>query len=154
VNRGSALAVAIAALACVPLWVMRSAFVIVRVRGSSMEPTLRDGDRILAVRYLPVRRNRVVVVRADQRIQPIPVEAGGYLVKRVHAVPGDVVPAREYPSLSSTPKVPNGCLILRGDNADHSFDSRHAGYFSTADVRGIAIRVVSRPSSAAETRGE
>ncbi|RSM45239.1 S26 family signal peptidase [Amycolatopsis balhimycina DSM 5908] len=136
------------------LWVVRSTFVIVRVRGSSMAPTLRDGDRILAVRHLPIRRNRVVVVHAGPHVRPASVTSDGYLVKRVHAVPGDVVPARDYPALRATPKVPEGCLILRGDNADHSFDSRHAGYFPAAAVRGTAVRVLPRPGSAAKIRGE
>lgn len=106
-----------------------------RVRGSSMEPSLRDGDRVLALRHLPVRRDRVIVVRLVN---------GRYVVKRVHAVVGDEVPVGDYPTLRATPTVPDGCLILRGDNAGHSFDSRHAGYFSTADVRGVAVRLVSR----------
>jgi signal peptidase I len=35
--------------------------------------------------------------------------------------------------------VPPGRLIVLGDNAAHSFDSRRAGYVLAADVVGVVI---------------
>lgn len=57
-----------------------------RVHGSSMTPALRDGDVLLVdrvgVRLQPARRGDIVVTAEP---------GGGSLVKRVIAVPGDVV---------------------------------------------------------------
>jgi len=37
------------------------------------------------------------------------------------------------------PVVPAGRLVVLGDNAAHSFDSRRAGYVLAADVVGVVI---------------
>lgn len=62
------------------------------VNGTSMEPTLQDGDRLLINKFYFVvntpHRGDVVTFKD-------PKEKGRYLVKRVVGVPGDVVEVRD-----------------------------------------------------------
>ena len=60
----------------------------VAVAGASMEPTFRDGDWLLVRRLRRPPRRGDVVVASDPR------EPGRLLVKRVHAVTGDLVSVR------------------------------------------------------------
>jgi signal peptidase I len=110
--------------------------VVVTGRGTSMEPAYRDGDRVLVRRSMSPAQGRVVVVR-----QP-PTGIGHdhshhrWIVKRVVAVPGDLVPREHVPALAGVQehRVPAGKLVLLGDNADVSVDSRQLGYFPTEQV--------------------
>jgi signal peptidase I len=129
---GAALALLVAAGAGV--WSLRRRLVVVTVRGASMEPTLRDGDRLL-VRVMPPDRlstGQVVVLAAPD---------GGHewIIKRLAALPGDPVPHDRIPAITDA-RVPGGCLILLGDNPARSWDSRGAGYFAAGDVLGAAVR--------------
>ncbi|MGD7790262.1 S26 family signal peptidase [Propionibacteriaceae bacterium Y1700] len=93
----------------------RKRFLMIRVTGPSMEPTLHDGAHVVARRIgLQVRLGRgdIVVVR---RLG----DHDGATVKRVTALPG------ETPAEASEP-VPAGHLWLVGDGTS-SYDSRHAG---------------------------
>lgn len=87
-------------------WAARGLIARVRVSGCSMEPVLRDGDRVLvsrlAYRLRSPRPGDVVLAR----VAAVP---GGLTVKRVAALDG------------------NGRLVLHGDNAAFSTDSRHFG---------------------------
>ncbi|TWP51351.1 hypothetical protein FKR81_16400 [Lentzea tibetensis] len=102
-----------------------------------MEPTFSDGDRVLALRPWArrVRRGGVVVVDAPDLI-------GGLLIKRVFSVPGDDVPRETFPALDGD-TVPAGSVVLRGDNAAHSYDSAQAGYFPVSGIRGVVLRRMS-----------
>lgn len=102
---------------------------VVRVRGHSMEPTYRDGDRILARRGGRLAVGMVAVIRHAHTDL-------GTLIKRVAAVPGDPVP--RLLDLSED-RVPEGKIVLLGDNPDVSFDSRTAGYFAVEDVLGRVL---------------
>jgi signal peptidase I len=143
----AAVAVLAAALAAVAL---RRRFLVVTVRGASMEPTHRDGDRVLARRSrAAIERGSVVVVeRPDAETltwsrPPTPRRhRSELLIKRVLSVPGDPVPRAQIPALAAAaePVVPPGCLVLRGDNAERSFDSTLVGYFPVERVQGIVIR--------------
>ncbi|GII62211.1 hypothetical protein Skr01_22960 [Sphaerisporangium krabiense] len=123
-------------------------FVVVTVRGVSMEPAYSEGDRVLVRRGLPSRRGQVVVVRAlvrgGDRRATLPdgtvVDGPSWMIKRVIAVAGDPVP-RQVPALTRVAEdhVPQGRLVLLGDNARFSFDSRQVGYFPTESVLGTVI---------------
>jgi signal peptidase I len=114
---------------------LRRTYSIIRVDGDSMNPTLVDGDRVLA-RKVPsssLRRGLVAVV-----VNPLPV-GERFLIKRIAALPGDPVPPMQ-PTVMTEDRVPGGQAILLGDNADASLDSRDLGYFPVSDIHAISIR--------------
>jgi nickel-type superoxide dismutase maturation protease len=82
----------------------------VRVRGDSMLPTLRDGDR------LAVRRARTGEPRLGQLV--VINESGKQMVKRVS-------------------KLLAAGIEVVGDNPSASRDSRHFGPVLTDDIEGI-----------------
>lgn len=85
----------------------------VEVRGVSMAPTLLPGDRLLVLRTRRLRQGDLAVV-------PDPREPTRGLVKRVAA-------------------VWDGAVVVRGDNADASTDSRAFGPVPAEALRGRAI---------------
>jgi signal peptidase I len=97
----------------------------VEVRGRSMLPALEPGDWALAVNT-PVRAGDVVVVEHPER-------PGFELVKRVVAVPGDVIGdgrvlgADEY--------------WVEGDAGGSSSDSRAFGPVGRAGLKGTVVYV-------------
>lgn len=100
------------------------------INGSSMRPTLDDGDRVL------VRRIRAGAVRCGDVV--LVARAGpetDWIVKRVAALPGDPAPAGLPGS-----RVPVGMLVLLGDNPPHSADSRDFGYVPAERLFGVVIR--------------
>ncbi|HSX35747.1 MAG TPA: S26 family signal peptidase [Patescibacteria group bacterium] len=83
-------------------------FVLRRIEGLSMAPTLAPGQVVLAWnRPARVDMGDVVIIRHD----------GLEKIKRVHKIRGDE-------------------LFVVGDNADVSTDSRHFGWIRRADVLG------------------
>ncbi|TMR23242.1 S26 family signal peptidase [Nonomuraea turkmeniaca] len=130
------LATGCAAIALIALIVwLRRAYSIIRVDGYSMAPTLTDGDQLVARRVAPsaLRNGHIAVV-----LSPLPM-GGPFLIKRIVALPGDPVPLSVRPLVPDA-RVPDGQLILIGDNTDASFDSRDHGYFPIADVHAITLR--------------
>jgi signal peptidase I len=125
---GLALAVAGAAA------LLRTGYLAVRVHGASMEPTLHTGDRVLVRRARPdrLRRGQIVVI-AHPGDPPL-------LIKRAVALPGDRTP--HLPALrdAAGSRVPAGSLVVLGDNAGASFDSRQAGYFGADALVGVVVR--------------
>jgi signal peptidase I len=65
-----------------------------------------------------------------------------WMIKRVVAVPGDPVPRGSVPSRHAAPNavVPRGRLVVIGDNASASSDSRQLGYFRIEQVLGVVRR--------------
>ncbi|MFI7534637.1 S26 family signal peptidase [Streptosporangium sp. NPDC049376] len=138
--------------------VMARGLVAVTVRGSSMKPAYRDGDRVVARRGRPLRAGQVVVVEQPTPERewpdpPVPPGAGEasmsgrrWMIKRIVAVPGDAVPRARVPALSDAPedRVPPGRLVLLGDNQEASYDSRHVGYFPAERVLGVVLRPLHR----------
>jgi signal peptidase I len=134
--------------ACVLLWARRT-FVSVTVRGSSMNPALADGDRVLVRRTVldTIEVGDVVVVRAPSPDTYVPGaspagRAGHWLVKRVAATPGDPVPPDVAAAAGATAgsPVPGGRLVVLGDNAAASLDSRNCGFFDRNSLVGVVVR--------------
>lgn len=99
----------------------------VTVRGDSMAPTLRDGQRVLARRLVRgPRRHEVIVFRVPDPELP-------HRVKRVAAVAGDPVPEWLAPALPGVVRVPDGFVAVVGDNP-RSQDSRQLGLIDRHDV--------------------
>lgn len=139
------------------VWLCRR-FVVINVAGQSMRPTLHEGDRVL-VRRRPLRHIRagdIVVVEYTERRQtsrhPGAAARGSrglsghiWMIKRAAAVPGDPVPASVAATVSAaagTP-VPDGRLLVLGDNTVGSIDSRDYGYLSGDGVLGVVVRRLS-----------
>ena len=146
----AAVVAAVAAAVAVAVAVRRR-FLVVTVRGASMEPTHRDGERVLARRdgRAAIERGSVVVVECpdtEALTWSGPPRrrrhADELLIKRVLSVPGDPVPRAQIPALAGAaePVVPAGFLVLLGDNQERSFDSKLVGYFPVERVQGIVIR--------------
>lgn len=133
----TAAAVAVSALALVA-WRKRRAYLVAIVRGPSMSPTYREGDRLLVRRVGPaaVRPGDVVVLTVPAG--PV-VDEIELMVKRVAAMPGDPVP-------DGIPVgerlVPPGRLVVLGDNPHASYDSRRAGYFDASTLVGVVVRAM------------
>lgn len=123
---------------------VRRRYVVVTVEGASMMPTLADGDRVV------VRRTRLAAVRTGQLVVSGPPSGArwsraplpAWLVKRAVAVPGDRVPKEAGPALVNLAedRVPEGRLVLLGDNPARSLDSRHCGYFGADQLLGVVVR--------------
>ena len=106
---------------------VRRRVVVVSVRGWSMAPDLRPGDRLLVRRTTAaVRPGDVVVVDLDT----------GWAVKRVAAVAGDPRPA----GVPGAGEVPPGHVVLLGDNAAVSLDSRELGPVPADRLVGVVRR--------------
>lgn len=148
-----ALAVAVAVIALVFTFVVR----IVQVDGSSMVPTLADGERVVIASFLQPDYGDVVVIDGY-------IPYGKPLVKRVIGKAGDIIdidfdagivyrngealdepytaePTWMYESVSFPITVPDGCLFIMGDNRNNSRDSRDTeiGCVDTRDVLGVAL---------------
>ncbi|MBF8191042.1 S24/S26 family peptidase [Nonomuraea sp. K274] len=138
-------------VACVAIaaWQARRHLLIVTVSGDSMRPAYRDGERLLAVRSPAAARVGSVVVaespdretltwpeRAPATAEPV------LLIKRVAATAGDPVPHGAVTGLAADRRgrVPAGRVVLLGDNAAASFDSRQVGYFPADRVVAVVVR--------------
>jgi len=100
-------------------------FMIGHVPSTSMEPAIGNVSYIIGLRiYGELRRGDIVVFTKD----------GKNLVKRIAAVPGDIVCIDESTfdvTINGLEKgsvsmltVPEGCFFLVGDNLEESVDSR------------------------------
>ena len=139
-------------VAVVLAFLVRASMRIYLIPSSSMTPTLSAGDHIVVTPYhggFP-ERGDVVVFRS-------PVAGTELSVKRVIAVPGDLIDTEEgrvriggraleesYLATSGgsgpiPPQVvPAGFVFVMGDNRGDSFDSRHWGLLSKQLVAGRA----------------
>lgn len=125
--------------AAAALAVLRRRFLVVRVEGLSMQPALSEGARVL-VRRCPadrVRRDDVVVLDAPP--------AGTRMIKRVVGLPGDPVSDGAVPPETAARTVPAGRLLVLGDNAARSLDSRQFGFLDATALVGVMVRQLSRP---------
>ncbi|MFI5622337.1 signal peptidase I [Nocardioides sp. NPDC051685] len=158
----SGIGVGVVAFAALTLVVAALAFS-VTVSGTSMEPTLRDGDRMLLEFWTRDEIERFDVVEADA---PSSVAGdGAQILKRVIGMPGDrvsvtrdaqvlVEPAGEdriyvvdNPAWSAEAAaveqewltVPEDAYWLLGDNWGASTDSRSFGFIDAAAVHGRVV---------------
>ena len=134
------------------LLLMRRGFIVVQVTGTSMCPALMPGDRVLVRRGVRHElRAGLIVVFGHPRDECMawdidaPPARNRWVIKRVAAVPGDMVPDVARPAVGGAVVVPPGMLVVLGDNVG-SADSRSWGFLPSADVRGVAVRRL-RPSS-------
>lgn len=122
----------------------------VRVAGSSMEPTLRDGELVFVTKFDYLRS---APARGDVTLCSLPGRAGEY-VKRVIGLPGEtvrIVSGQVY--IDGTPleepyaapaeedfarTLGEGEYLVMGDNRPASYDSREEdiGSLASGDFRG------------------
>lgn len=93
------------------------------VRGESMAPTLRQGDRIAIRPGVRPEPGQIVLVLAP---------GGRPVIKRVFATSGTQPQGRT---------LPPGTIDVRGDNAAASTDSRTWGALPLEHVRGVAVAI-------------
>ena len=116
------------------LW-LRSRVLVVRVTGQSMLPAFDDGQKLLARRTSRVQATGAVVVVK-------PFDGPLLVVKRVAATAGEAVPPEvaERARLAPGDVVPAGSLVVLGDNADASIDSRAWGLLPESSVVAVVVR--------------
>jgi signal peptidase I len=132
------------------------------VPSAAMEPSIAKGSVVL-VSIAAYRSTYHNPQRYDAAVIRPPASAGVEYIKRVIALPGDMVeikagqvlvngqpiqqgyfseaPQNDYASIT----VPPGCYFLLGDNINNSSDSRLWGCISRSDFTGKVIGVVFKP---------
>ncbi len=133
-----------------------------RVEGSSMVPTLQNGERIITTPlYKELKHNDIVVIRRKDD-KP--------LVKRIIGLPGDKIninfdthevfvndkvvdepfinePTTRQYDVTFPATVPEGCYFVMGDNRNYSDDSRDSqiGMIDGRNIFGKAVFAVWPP---------
>jgi signal peptidase I len=132
---------------------LRRKLAVVTVRGLSMQPTLKAGDRLLIrrVRADRLRTGQIVVIDRPDAGGPSagqprnwPPAGHDWLIKRLAALPGEPTPdlMLEATVPGAEPVVPAGKLVVLGDNLSVSLDSRTLGYIAAERVLGVMIRAL------------
>ena len=127
----------------------------IKVEGSSMEPSLHDGEFVvinrLAYRWADPERGEIIVFR-------YPLDPERRFIKRIIGLPGDTVNVLqgtvfvngkplEEPYINAPPLydgewvVENGRFFVLGDNRNNSSDSQNWGSLDTEDIIGRAVIV-------------
>ncbi len=134
-RRGGPIALFAAVTAALLVWRARPFRAV--VIGPSMEPSLAEGDIVLALGRRRPRTGDVVVVEHPGRV-------GFEMVKRVAGSPGEVVHLLGNGSRLPEP-VPLGAgeWFVVGDAPGSSNDSRSFGPVGPGHVRGVVVFVLS-----------
>jgi signal peptidase I len=109
------------------------------VKGVSMYPTFKDGQRVLVTNAYwlvgPIKVKDILVIADDN--------ADGYIIKRVYKMAGEKVDEVNAPRswhLADGPfVVPAGSVYVLGDNRAQSEDSRYFGPVDLNKVLGKAV---------------
>lgn len=150
-----------AAAVAVSVLAARTVLRLINVEGASMEPGLVEGDRLLCLRLPdPLRRGRTVgdllgrsgllrsgsLVVARGPFGPFadPDRPPVLAVKRLAALPGEPLPdgVDAAPGGGRDGRVPPGHLVLLGDNAENSEDSRDWGPVPQDRLYAVPLRVL------------
>jgi signal peptidase I len=117
---------------------LRLGFAVATVSGSSMLPTFRPGERVLVrrTRREGIEVGAVVVLRAPAMAAD---RGSGWVIKRVAALPGDLVPGAMRVATAGAPVVPRGLFLVSADN-ERGTDSRHWGFVSVEQILGPVVR--------------
>lgn len=145
--RGAATALGALAVLTAGVAAARRRIAVVSVTGRSMEPTLTAGDRVLVrrARLRSVRTGQIVVVETPTDGLEWTLAPAGrdlkreWMIKRVAAVPGEPLPGG-LPEAIADAAVPDGKLIVLGDNPPMSMDSRSLGYIPGERLLGVVVR--------------
>ncbi|MEU6621749.1 S26 family signal peptidase [Streptomyces litmocidini] len=129
------------------VWWTKRTYVAVNVVGTSMEPTLRPGARVIVRRGSRGLKTDDLVVIAqpdvlhgwprDGRPAPRGLDEASWNIKRAVAMPGDPMPAGS----SEQGPVPPGHIAVKGDGP-YSSDSRHFGPCPRGQVLGRVVRIL------------
>ena len=147
-------------LAAILFGLRQFVFTPVIVKGDSMDPTLADGERVIALKNTEVKRFDIVTF-------PAPDDEGKNYIKRVIGLPGETLEYKndvlyingkkidepyleEYKDklsdnqpltydfdikdLLGSEKIPKGQLVVLGDNRRISKDSRMIGTIKEKDI--------------------
>lgn len=149
---------------------LRIGMVVIKVQNYSMAPALRDGDRVLVLRYWParwIRKGQIVVVLpwlakanrrllTDRKLHIVP------FIKRVVGISGDTVVSSlseldEYHRVQSRElydedgfrmwHIPHNYIFVYGDNLPRGYDSLSWGSIPVHTVLGIVIMKLSSKST-------
>ena len=105
----------------------------VAISGTSMQPSLRDGDfvRVCAITdSTQIDTGSVITFRLSSRSR--------LLVKRVQGIPGDSLNAsRPVPSWVTWKVIPKGFYYVRSDRYSAKYDSRRFGLVPRHFIEGI-----------------
>lgn len=120
-------------------------FTIVRISGSSMEPSLKDGSPVIVHKKADYQRGDIVIIQQSNR---------AYIVKRIVGIGGDKILITSdslfvnHSLVDNTPnhhninylfevEVPDGTVFILGDNRLESTDSRDFGCINAERIIGI-----------------
>lgn len=134
-------------------FIFNSFFVLDRVVGASMEPTLKDNKILLLRKY-----NLDEINNGDIIVFKTKMYGDSHLIKRVIAKGGDTIEIKgtkvilngtEYKEsyikegeseyFTGVLEIPEGYFFVMGDNRDESSDSRDFGLVSVDEVAGVAL---------------
>ncbi len=141
-------------LAAIFLYLKVAVFTVVSVSQTSMNPTLNDGDILVAVKTDEPRRGDIIILNGNDKVlikRVVGIEGdvlwteGGYLYretvdengkKSVEKLLEDYVLGKTY-GIPVKIIVPKGCVYVLGDNRQNSVDSRELGAINLNDVVGV-----------------